>query len=75
VSESLRVLEAGRGVFRVEIGQEVGERLYTVMTPSGDRMYSYASRREAEDEATMLNAVHASPLAARGELARGRRGR
>jgi hypothetical protein len=75
VGESPGVLERSRGVYRVDIGQEVRERLYAIVTPSGDRMYSYASRRDAEDEAAVLNAVHASPLAVRAEIARGRRSR
>lgn len=75
MSASPDVRERSRGVYRVEIGQQGRERLFTVVTPSGDRLYTYASYRDAESEASVLNTVHASPLAQRAELARGRRGR
>ena len=75
LGESLDRAEVGRGVYRVEIGEEAGERIFTVVGPSGARLYSYASPERAKGEAESLNAAHASPLANRAARARIRRGR
>jgi hypothetical protein len=40
---SLDRTEVGRGVYRVEIGKDAGERIFTVVGPSGARLYSYTS--------------------------------
>jgi hypothetical protein len=41
--------------YKVDIDVERGERVFTVVAPSGARLYSYADARTAEAEAMVLN--------------------
>jgi hypothetical protein len=41
--------------YRVDVDLERGERVFTVVAPSGARLYSYADARTAETEAMVLN--------------------
>jgi hypothetical protein len=43
------------GRYKVDIDLERGERVFTVVAPSGARLYSYADARTAETEAMVLN--------------------
>jgi hypothetical protein len=51
------------------VSRQGGERLFTVVAPSGDRLYSFTDPRAAEAEATALNTFDQTPLARRVALA------
>jgi hypothetical protein len=67
---SERALPYGPG-YRIEVTRQGLERVFTVVTPTGDRLYSFTDPRAAEAEATALNTFEQTPLARRAAQAQG----
>ena len=46
--------------FRVEPSTEKGQPIFTIVSPSGDRLYSFTDVQQAEAEASVLNVARSS---------------
>jgi hypothetical protein len=47
--------KADRGAYRIEHGLQRDERIFTIVAPSGARLYSFADWTSAQAEAAKLN--------------------
>jgi hypothetical protein len=56
------------GAYRVEVAQEGHERVWRVVSPDGNPMYSYADGPTAQAEAAVLNELQSSPDSSRLRL-------
>jgi hypothetical protein len=50
-----------QGGYRVEVVYEGLERIWRLVSPSGDRMYTYSDAGTAQAEAAMLNSLDSLP--------------
>jgi hypothetical protein len=52
---SFRPVQQPRGGYRIEHGHRAGESIFTIIAPSGARLYSFSDLGSAETEAATLN--------------------
>jgi hypothetical protein len=55
--------------YRVRVGVKAGERIFIVVTPTGESLYSYADSATARAEAEALSMFELEPTARPAELA------